>query len=627
MRDELAHRGPDEAGVYVDGQISLGHRRLSVIDLENGQQPFQSDDGSVVLVFNGEIYNHPELRMRLQDRGARYRTNSDTESIIHAYKEYGLDCVQHLDGMFAFVIYDKRNNLLFGARDRFGKKPFYYSMRRTKREPTFVFASELKSLVKHRLVQSDLSLSMDGLVSYLLHDYVAGPKCIYDGVERLEAGHAFCLDLASDKTNALRRWRYWNNPIHDRPFTNVSEQEAIERCSALLGRSIERRLMSDVPLGVFLSGGLDSSAIVAFLATMMPASDIQTFSIGFNDKSFDESEYSSFAANYYGTDHHSKQFTAVDCINELENVIEYMDEPLADPSILPVSMLCEFARQRVTVALSGDGGDELFAGYDPFSALSTADTYDRVIPEWFHAGVVQPLASLLPASADNLALGFRVSRFLRGAKKSPSLRLATWMGPFSQSQLNRLVPDVADRAGSTDSLEAERQLYTQLKQIDADRIQAASAYYQNFYLPDNILVKVDRASMMHSLEVRAPFLDTELAEYVNRLPSNLKLRHGSKKFLLKKMLLKDGNVNPHVPPSIVNRKKKGFGIPVARWIRDDLRSDFREGLIDQWPDSLDMFDRQEISNLYKAHIDNKENNYKELWALFILSQWARQVEI
>jgi asparagine synthase (glutamine-hydrolysing) len=622
MRDSLAHRGPDEAGDYSDADISLAHRRLAIVDVPSGQQPFYSQDESVVLVFNGEIYNHPALKRTLSAQGHRYVSNSDTESIIHAYLEHGVDCLRHLDGMFAFVLYDKRNRTLFGARDRFGKKPLFYSRPVTHGEQTLVFASEIRSLLCHPAVRRDARLSRDGLCLYLLHDYVPGRHTMFENVLKLEPGHAFVADIGARRIERFSIWRYWDNPILEPPSSDVPEEEAAAEVVRLLGKAVEKRLMADVPLGVFLSGGIDSSAIVALLARIVPAERIATFSIGFKERSFDESEHARAVARHFGARHSERMFSANDCLAELPLISAHMDEPLADPSILPTSMLSRFARESVTVALGGDGGDELFAGYDPFAALKPARIYGRLVPHAVDEHVFKPLAQHLPASGKNMPLAFRVQRFLRGAKQPPGVRLPTWMGPLSAAQLSQLMPDVDEQTVIDAYLHRETAQYRSLSEAHADEIQSALAYYQNFYLADDILVKTDRASMMHSLEVRAPFLDTELAEFVNGLPSSLKFGRGTRKYLLKRALTRGDNGNSLLPRAIVDRPKKGFGIPVAHWIRHELQDEIRAKIVADWPACLDMLDRRKIEELFTSHVRGQANNYKELWALFVLAEWA-----
>jgi asparagine synthase (glutamine-hydrolysing) len=375
--------------------------------------------------------------------------------------------------------------------------------------------------------------------------------------------------------------------------------------------------MSDVPLGVFLSGGVDSSVITALLARSLSARDIRTFAIGFRERSFDESQFATAVSEHVGTTHQTSIFSAADCVVELGRVTDRMDEPIADPSILPTSMLCRFARETVTVALGGDGGDELFAGYDPFLALAPARLYHALVPRSLHRAAVKA-AQLLPASAKNMSFAFRLQRFLRGAGAPAALRLSAWMSPFSPGELSRILSSAP--APIAAALQPEADLYRTVRDGAGDDVQAALAYFQRFYLTDDILVKADRASMMHGLELRAPFLDTALVEFVNRLPSDLKLRFGSRKYLLKRIA---DRIAP-LPATILNRAKKGFGIPIAQWIRRDLRMDFSDALASDWPTALEMIDRREVQRLLTAHVDGRENNYKELWALFVLVAWARR---
>jgi asparagine synthase (glutamine-hydrolysing) len=621
MRDVLTHRGPDECGNFIDGTVSLGHRRLSIIDLEHGRQPATNRDGSVVLVYNGEIYNHLTVRRQLETRGYQYETQCDTESVIHAYEEYGTACVDHLDGMFAFVLFDRPRGLLFGARDRLGKKPLYHTSKAfqaNSHRVDFAFASELKSLRQHPALGPQLQLSDTAVLSFLLHDYVAGPQSIYQHVCRLPAGHAFTFGLPGSGHEGFRAWRYWgvdfdSEASHGTP----SEQEASANVRALLTSAVEARLMSDVPLGVLLSGGLDSSLVTALMTRLRPPHRVKTFTIGFHETSFDESHHAAEAAAFLGTDHHCRRFAMSDVQDQMGALIDALDEPFADPSILPYSMLCQFAREHVTVAMGGDGGDELFAGYDPFQAIRPARAYAKAIPGWLHRGAIVPLTGLIPTSGRNLPLSFKAARFLRGVTVPPRVRPPVWMAPFTIAQLERLVPDLARdltvEVGYAAFLEESQEL-------DHD-VDIMLSFYQRCYLPDDILVKADRASMLHSLEVRSPLLDTGLVTYVNSLPPRMKLRRRTK-YLLKRVAEGGNGQDPLLPRSIIHRRKKGFGIPIARWIREGLYDLFHETLLNSWPSSLGMFERREVARLLERHRRGTEDHYKELWALFMLASWT-----
>lgn len=651
MTDSLTHRGPDAGGYYGHGLVSLGHRRLSIIDLSQGQQPLFNEDRTVVVVYNGEIYNFRPLRDELVARGHRFATHTDTECIVHAYEEWGTACVERLHGMFAFVLYDQNRQRLFGARDRLGKKPLYFYERArtpgatdssgsTSAAPLFAFASELKALKVHPGIGGKTTLSESALVSFLLNDYVVGEQSIYEEIRRLPAGSAFEFGLPGSAEPGLRVWPYWSIQVGTLDTRKsaatrqservVDESQAGDKLIDLLREAVSKRLMSDVPLGGLLSGGIDSSTIVALMAEFRPAAEIETFSIGFEEKSYDESEYANRVANYFGTKHRNRSFTFAELQQRLPRTIAMMDEPFADPSLLPVSLLCEFSREHVTVALGGDGGDEILAGYDPLRAVRPAGLYRRMIPQMMHRNVLVPMAKWLPTSEANMPLQFRVNRFLRGVMVPPRLRIATWMGPFSLEQLRRLMPEVGDGLLAEKAYAPILSAYAHVDEEAADSLDFALDFYQRFYLADDILVKADRASMMHSLEVRSPFLDTDVVEFANSLPESLKLRQGVSKYLLKQALLKPrrgpgGVVRPLIPREIIERPKKGFGIPVARWIRHELKDLFHATLIRDWPEqSLPMFNRWEVERLYLEHVHGRNNNYKELWALFTLALWARE---
>lgn len=620
MRDAIRHRGPDDCGIAVDGRVSLGHRRLAIIDRDGGAQPCFNEDRSVALIFNGEIYNYPELRIQLESAGHRFAGDSDTETIVHAYEEWGDDCLIRLNGMFAFVLHDRKRQRLFGARDRMGKKPLYFTTDAIE-SVDFAFASELKSLRRHPAVERSLRLSPESLRSYLLNDYVGGGSSIFKNVSKLRPGHALSVDLRTNPPNT-QVWQWYELP----PFgmqSAIGQREATDRFIELFTRAVDRRLLSDVPLGIFLSGGIDSSAILAALRQTRPGSEIDTFSIGFDDPSFDESSYCSLAARHFGTRHHTRSFSVDDLCHELDDVSEMLDEPFADPSILPTSLLCRFAREHVTVAIGGDGGDELLAGYDPFLAISPSCIYDRLIPQWLHERVVRPAARLLPTRFGNMPTSFRVRRFLRGMSVPEPYRMPVWLGPFDLPDLARVAPSLFD------STTAE-QVYGPMiadfaiavRESPNERLAPAIRYFLKHYLPDDILTKIDRASMMHSLEVRAPFLDRELVEFVHQLPGKFKLRGWQTKYLLRLATAPGGVLE--VPQPISRRPKKGFGIPIGRWIRGKLRETFHRVLVDEWPASLDMFDRAAIGRLLEVHVRGADNRYKELWALFMLAQWARR---
>lgn len=629
MTDCLTHRGPDGRGTYRNRDVALGHRRLAILDIDGGAQPLWNEDGSVAVVFNGELYNHEELRAELQSRGHHFATRCDTEAIVHAWEEWGVTCVERFDGMFAFLVYDARNRVLFGARDRMGKKPFYFTPTPTADgEILFACASEPKALREHPSLRREMKLSETGLLGYLLNDYVPGTESIYTGVRRLGAGCAVQFGLPGSERPGLSVWKYWDLEVGSREtaegFSDAQVASLADRLLVLLDDAVERRLMADVPLGMLLSGGIDSSVVLGMMARHRDPTELETFSIGFEETEFDESPFAERVAKSWGTRHFTKRCTPTDLRDRLPRIAALLDEPLADPSILPTSLLCEFARERVTVALTGDGGDEVLAGYDPFKAVAPARAYQQLVPAVVHDGVVVPLSRWLPTSTGNLPLQFKVQRFLRGMRIDPRLRPAAWMGAFSFSQLQRLLPDVAVDYTLETAYAPILSAYRQVGPTEGSRLDHALDFFQRFYLADDILVKADRASMFHGLELRSPFLDRQLVEFVNALPASLKLRGNTTKYLLKRALASPRGQSL-VPREVMRRRKKGFGIPVARWIRHDAPELFRTWLVDEWPEErLPMVNRWEVERLLIDHTSGAANNYKELWALVVLAHWARR---
>jgi asparagine synthase (glutamine-hydrolysing) len=509
MTEALSHRGPDAHGTRILSSggvcVGLGHRRLSIIDLSAaGHQPMANEDGTVWITYNGEVYNFPELREDLAARGHVFSSHTDTETIIHGYEEYGEGLFDMLNGMFAFALWDCRKDRLYLVRDRYGKKPLYYGTA----GDDFVFASELKSIMGHPSCSREID--PENLSRYLLHEYVPAPHSILKDIHKLLPGHYLCWEDGRLRTGAY--WRISFDEKGEAPGIRQAEEEVL----SLLKQSVKRRLVSDVPLGVFLSGGIDSSAIVALMSEILPPDRIKTFCIGFDDPSFDESAPARTIASLFGTDHHEQILTASKMPELLPEVWDFLDEPLADASIIPTYLLSKFSRQTVTVALGGDGGDELFAGYDPFVAHRLAGLYDWV-PRFIHSGVVVPLAGMLPVSLDNMSFDFRVKHFLKGIPYPPAIRNQVWLGSFSREEQQGIFNQgvracIKGFDPYRDIEESERGMAFR------DRMDEIVYLYSRFYLADDILTKVDRASMATSLEVRAPFLDRDFAEYVNSCP-------------------------------------------------------------------------------------------------------------
>ena len=618
MTDRMRHRGPDDGGVQVVSGppasglcAGLGHRRLSIIDLSPlGHQPMANEDNTVWITFNGEIYNYKTLRHDLISKGHRFRSETDTEVIIHGYEEYKEAICEKISGMFAFGIWDARTGTLLLARDRFGKKPLYY--RRTERG--LAFASELKCFLSLPTFRPELDLQ--SLSRFLAYEYVPVPHSIYKGVNKLPPGSFLVYKGAQPSVS-----RYWdisfNAPAAGGGPSRMSLADAEHRLMELLKKSVEKRLMSDVALGAFLSGGIDSSAIVALMTELVDSRLVKTFSIGFEDKSFDESQYARAVAAHFKTDHHLKTFTVSDMFNILPKVWDFLDEPFADASVLPTYMLSGFTRETVTVALGGDGGDELFAGYDPFLAHRLANAYTSVTPAWFTHAIVSPLVSALPVSAKNMSLDFRMKQFLKGVEFPLSVRNQVWLGAFPLDQQKRLFS-----AGTRESL-GGFDVYQDIRKEREGRkfrdwIDEITFMYERFYMGEDILTKVDRASMAVSLEVRTPFLDQEFSEFANDLPSRFKLHGLTRKFILKKALEKK------LPREIIYRRKKGFGIPLTKWLRFDLRPMLEELFSEERMKQEGLFSVPYVRTLMTEHFEGKRDNRKQLWTLLMFEQWKQR---
>ena len=606
MNATLAHRGPDDEGYHYDPPVALAQRRLSIIDLAGGHQPLYNEDRSIVIVFNGEVYNFPELRKELEATGRhRFATNTDTEVVLHLYEEKGEKCLESLNGMFAFVLWDGGNKRLLCARDRMGQKPFYYTVANN----LFIFASEPKALMQHPALSRKISFT--ALSKYLAFEYVPVPLSIYDQVYKLEPGHYFIIDFSEPlpKRRKISPQPYWDIRFdtEERSF-----EEAKQGFVDIYRQAVQRRLISDVPLGVFLSGGIDSSSLVAMMSEMMPASEIKTFCIGFSEKSFDESSWSRQVADYFGTDHREETLPPGRLLEILPRICEFLDEPLADPSIIPTYLLSEFTRKHVTVALGGDGGDELFAGYDPFLAH-----YPSRILERFPRPVItgfRKLAGLLPVSTRNISFDFKVKQFLSGMDYDYGKRHFAWMGSFTPGeQANLFTPDVLKEIEHHDPYDV---IDRYLAGLDIHHELDGIIYlYCKLYLQEDILVKVDRASMAVSLEARAPFMDHNVVQYVCSLPNKWKLRGFTTKYLFKKAM------EDYLPRDVIYRRKKGFGIPIADWFKGPLKGTLMELLAEERIRSQGIFNPGYTTRLLREHLQGKKDNRKKLWTLLIFQKW------
>ncbi len=600
MTESLRHRGPDDEGFYVDPAVALGARRLSVLDLQYGRQPMAGGRDSVQVVHNGEIYNFRAIRAQLEALGHMFRTDSDTEVIAHAYEHYGDACVCHLEGMFAFAVWDAAQQTLFLARDRMGEKPVYYYAAPT----TFVFGSELRALLEHPAVPRELDLR--SLARYLAYEYVPTPSAILVGIAKLPPGSLLTV-RPGDKPRVVRYWDLSPAPDHA-----PSEDEWAEQVRSQLEASVRRQLVSNVPLGVFLSGGMDSGGIAAMAAPLSRAR-LKTFSIGFDEPTYDERPFARAVANRWGTEHTETVFTARDALGLLDEVGTLLDEPLVDGSFLPTYVLSRMARRSVTVALSGDGGDELFCGYPTFLAESAVRYVNR-LPRWIRDAAGWAVNRVSPSKRYG-SVEFLLKQFFRGLPHSAEVRTQLLLGGLAAAeQAVLLTPAV--RAACHDLDVYEDLTVAVAEKPGLDPLDRLIYHHCLFYLAGQVLAKVDRASMACGLEVRAPFLDPPLVDLARHIPSSLKLRGWTTKYILKRAL------REHLPPEVLARRKQGFGVPLDAWLRGPLRQAMEEHLEPQRLARQGLFEPSTVSRLMAEHLGGRRNHRKVLWALVMFEAWC-----
>lgn len=598
MNAAQTHRGPDADGSRVQGPLALGHRRLSIIDLNTGAQPMSEASGRMWASFNGEIYNFKEVREDLTRRGFRFRTESDTEVLLNAWLAFGPGCLDHLEGMFAFALWDERERTLYCVRDRFGKKPLYYTVQNGR----FAFASEIAAL--RRLPGFSFTVSRSGLARYLAYEYVPTPQSIYKEVHKLPPAHFLQV-----KNGDLHLGRYWRLPLPQEPAAAPPSALA-EELRHLLEQSVRRRLVSDVPLGVFLSGGIDSSIVTGLMASMQP--HVNSFSIGFTEAGYDESSYARLVASHYGTDHVERILSAEECAGLLPSIAVRLDEPMADPSVVPTYLLSGLAREKVTVTLGGDGADELFAGYEHYQGCKAAGWYRRI--PLFARRILEPLTRFLPMSESYINPRLAVQTFLAGTRVPPWLTVQTWLTALGPEAQRGLWQHPDEQLLTRTALFAPTcELYDSY--AHPDPLAKLFCLYVRQYMLDDILVKVDRCSMMHSLEVRAPFLDRDLAAFAFRLPPSLKLHGFMRKYLLKKACAE------LLPEKILKRNKRGFIIPVAGWLRGALRPLVEELLGPHFLKEQGIFSHVGIGRLVEEHFSGLHDHRKALWTLLTLQIW------
>jgi asparagine synthase (glutamine-hydrolysing) len=599
MCERMKHRGPDSEGMWSDDRVAIGMRRLSIIDIATGQQPFWNADKSAVVVMNGEIYNFRELREDLKKRGHEFHTNSDTEVLPHLYDQYGEQMVDHLNGMFAFALWDLGRKKLLIARDRFGEKPLYYGIFDGK----LLFASEPKVLLKHPSVTAEINT--DALRQYLSFDYVPAPLSIYKGIYKLPAAHLLTIE-----NGEVNKRRYWNLTFHKNGNTPSLERAAVE-LRDILSDAVRMRLVSDVPLGILLSGGVDSSTVAAF-ASQHASGKVKTFSIGFEEDSFDETKHARRVADYLGTDHYEDKLSVERAGGLIGEIGKWLDEPMSDSSLIPTFLLSRFVRKHVTVALGGDGGDELFAGYPMYFGHKMARVYDH-LPRFVRAGMIEPVVNNLPVSMNNLSFDYKAKRFVAASKFDIVTRHHSWFGSFSLAeQADLLTPDVLNSTSG----DIYRDAKNLLSICDAtDEIEQMQYLDMNYYMAEDILTKVDRASMAVSLEVRAPFLDKRVAQYAASLPLSYKLRGNKGKFILKKA------VEGLIPKSILRRPKKGFGVPIAHWLKGPLNPLLHELLSEERLQKQNLFDAAFVHRIIDEHETGTASHHKQLWTLLVFQLW------
>ena len=601
MCEAITHRGPDEDGFYINGPTGLAMRRLSIIDLAGGQQPIANQDRTAWIVFNGEIYNYQKLRSELEKLGHIFHTNSDTEVIVHAYDQYGTDCPKYLRGMFAFAIWDARDDSLFIARDRVGKKPLLYA----EHNGDLIFGSEFQSLLLHPSISRDVD--HEAIHRYLSFLCVPAPLTAYKQIKKLEPGH-----WLKWKNGEVIIERYWLPDFNKK--IKIGEREAGERALEILREAVRLRLISEVPLGAFLSGGIDSSAVVALMAEQS-SGPVKTFSIGFEEQDFSELHHARRVAEHIGADHH-EFIVRPNALEILPTLVEHYGEPYADSSAIPTYYVARETRKHVTVALNGDGGDECFAGYERYAAMRLAETYHK-IPRSFRQGVIERAVKLWPTSEYKRSRARDLKRFLNAASMSKVERYLYWVSAIQTKTKEELYTDEF-RANISDFNSAERLQHWFAQANGAGVVDAALLTDTMTYLPDDLLVKVDIATMAVSLEARSPFLDHHVIEFAASLPENLKLRRLTTKYLLKRVLSK------LLPQENLTRRKMGFGVPITHWFRNDLKDFLRETLLSEKSQKRGLFKPKAIMRYIEQHINGERDHAHGLWTLLMLELWFQR---
>ena len=598
MNNAIRHRGPDDDGFYVNGSVGLGMRRLAIIDLKGGAQPIHNHDRSSWIVFNGEIYNYLELREKLEKLGHTFYTNSDTEAIVHAYDQFGTDCPKHLRGMFVFAIWNERNQELFLARDRVGKKPLLYAHVNGQ----LIFGSEFSALLLHPDVSRDIQ--PEALDYYLSFMCIPAPLTAYRAIRKLEPGHWLRW-----RRGEIELQRYWQPDFTKK--VELSEEEAGERTVEILRDAVRVRLMSEVPLGAFLSGGIDSSAVVA-LMSQESSERVKTISIGFDEQDFSELHHARRIAEHVGADHH-EFIVRPDALEVLPTLVEHYGEPYADSSAVPTYYVAKETRKHVTVALNGDGGDESFAGYERYIAMGLTEKYRRV-PSFLRESVIKETVNLIPSAPLKRSRVKSAKRLLDAVALPRVDRYARWVSVFNEQTKQPLYSDhFREQTQAADATGILAEWFKRANGIGV--VDAMLLTDQMTYLPNDLLVKVDIATMAVSLEARSPFLDHHVIEFAASLPQNFKLRRLTSKYLLKKVLRK------LLPSENLNRRKMGFGVPVGHWFRGKMQPFLREVLLSEKALRRGLFQPDAVRQLIELHVRGERDYSQQLWTLLMLELW------
>jgi asparagine synthase (glutamine-hydrolysing) len=616
MSKSLLHRGPDSHDSWFSHGIGFAHRRLIILDVTStSKQPMIDSQTGVVITYNGEIYNYIEIRKKLIDRGHRFNSTGDTEVLLRAYIEWKYDLLKKVNGMFAFSIYDPRDNTVFFARDFFGQKPlFYYHYKEG-----IIFSSELNSLLRNKIIPRDLD--QEAISEYLLYDAFVQPNTPIRNVKKLEAGHAIVFNRENNK---LKKWRYFNPvDVKDKLYSNTPKEKDFNDLENILLGSMKRHLRSDAPLGIYLSGGIDSTLIVLLASDVLGANNIHTFSVGSTVESYDESAIANKTASILGTQHHKIILSPDECLSTIIPLIDSLDEPLSDPGFLAISQVAKFASEYVKVVLSGDGGDELFYGYPPFYKWETANNLDH-IPSWIVKKMLKPLVDTLPDQYGYMGFLYKLKVFSRGLGHRKEVRNSRWIGSFMPEEITNLMIHGNELKSLNKEEYGVEEIYKHVLNIykhgaSNNEIQALGHEYQQSFLPNIICNHTDKANMLFSLEARSPLLDLDVARYANSIPVNWKVNSGKGKYILRKYL------NKRMGSYVSNKSKQGFTVPLALWFKNELKEYCTDMLSYESLKKVGLFDIKYVHKILDDHLNGKSNNFKKIWTLIVLTNWLNNL--